>query len=306
MAGELARRAAAEGVFGRVSLCEVGQPRRSEHAAATSASGSKRRRRRQLDLLGARAVYKVAELITQTEADVVAYLGLCGAPRPDAHGEFSDAEAAGGFARGLLRAHRRGQVPKRLLVLSWTAVYGVARGAPLLFRESFAGEPDEPEPLSPVGRWAAGLRAAEAELRDAAEAAGVQFCLLRAAPVVAGPAASIVGDFLSSRVPMRVLGYDPPFQVLHYDDLIDAVETALVEPVSGTLNLSSRGTVPLSRLAALAGSFATPVPAAVVRRLGPSAPGPARLRWRCLADVRRAVQVLGITPRFAAEDAVVG
>ncbi len=306
MIGELARRAVSGGEFGLVHTREARHLRAAEQRKQGRSTRSKRDGNAGIDLLASRGAYKVADLLAETKADVVAYLGLCGAPRPDVRGECADAEAARSMARGLLRARQLGGGPKRLVVLSWTAVYGVARGAPLLFGESFAGEPDEPEPLSTVGRWAAGLREAEAELRRGAGEAKAQLCLLRAAPVAGGAAASIVGDFLAARFPVRVLGYDPPFQVLHYEDLLDTIEAALAEPVSAVLNLSGRGTVPLSRLAALAGKLATPLPAAVVRRVGPPAPGAARLRWRCLADGHRAVQLLGITPRFAAEDAVLG
>ncbi len=279
----------------------------SEVYASVHVRGSDGERADQgIDLSAPRADRAVAKLIADTGATVLGYLASGGAPRPQPGGEPTEAVAAQAVARGLELAARRGSGVVHLVVLSWTAVYGVARAAPLLFSESFVDTPDEPEPSTPVGRWSDALREAETSFAGAAGKTGASLCLLRSAPVVAGPVASLVGDFLTARFPMRVVGYDPPFQVIHYSDLLETIHAALVQPGPAVLNVAGRGVVRLSRLAALAGVLAPPMPAMLVRRLASPVPGIARLRYRCIADARRSVQVLGVTPRYGAEEALRG
>jgi class 3 adenylate cyclase len=95
----------------------------------------------------------------------------------------------------------------------------------------------------------------------------------------------------------------PPIQVLHYADLLDAIERGVTEDVTGTLNVVGRGVVLLSRLVALCGRVAVPLPETVARWLAPSALGADALKV-ALRRRRTACQVFGFHARFSAEEAL--
>jgi nucleoside-diphosphate-sugar epimerase len=126
--------------------------------------------------------------------------------------------------------------------------------------------------------------------------------VLRTASVLAGPMDSPIAALLAAALPVRVLGYDPPCQVIHYDDLVEAIALAIDQRCGEVLNLVGRSVVPLSRLLAMAGVFAPSLPGPVADRLAPTAMDGAHLRWRTLADGRRATALLGFRPQKSLED----
>jgi len=113
---------------------------------------------------------------------------------------------------------------------------------------------------------------------------------------------SPIAALLAAALPVRVLGYDPPCQVIHYDDLVEAVALAIDQRCGEVLNIVGRSVVLLSRLLATAGVFAPPLPGALADSLAPAAIDGAHLRWRTLADGRRATALLGFRPRRSLED----
>ena len=95
-------------------------------------------------------------------------------------------------------------------------------------------------------------------------------------------------------------------QLIHHRDLTEAIVRATLDRARGVLNIASRGVVPLSRMAALSGRLAPALPYDLALRMAPEVLGAAPLRWRCVADTRRVVQVLGFSPSYTAEEAIVG
>jgi nucleoside-diphosphate-sugar epimerase len=191
-----------------------------------------------------------------------------------------------------------------VVLLSSTAVYGVSEASPILRIETDELEPLPRQASDEHGRWVSGLREREEAYGELGREASWRVLCLRAAAVVGGPVRSEIADYLDATMPVRVAGFDPPIQVLHYADLLDAIERGVVEDVAGTLNVVGRGVVLLSRLVALCGRVAVPLPETVARWLAPSALGADALKWRCVADGRRAEQVLGFHARFSAEEAL--
>jgi nucleoside-diphosphate-sugar epimerase len=193
-----------------------------------------------------------------------------------------------------------GDVPA-LLLLSHTAVYGVAAGSPLVFDER-SHIPRETIFESAFARWAETLRAVERKVVIWAVSAGVRVGVLRTASVLAGPVDSPVAALLRAAFPVRVFGYDPPCQAIHYDDLVTAVALAIDQKAGEVLNIVGLQVLPLSRLLAMAGVFAPALPGPLADRLAPAAVDGAHLRWRTLADGRRATALLGFMPRKSLED----
>ncbi len=107
------------------------------------------------------------------------------------------------------------------------------------------------------------------------------------------------------RVP-RLLGFDPMIQLVHEDDLVDAIVRALKPGARGVFNVAGQTQAPLSRLLHARGAVALPVPgplfaAALARasalRMTSIDPGElAFLRYSCLVDGRRARDELGYEP----------
>jgi nucleoside-diphosphate-sugar epimerase len=193
-----------------------------------------------------------------------------------------------------------GRAPS-LLLLSSSAVYGAAPGSPLVFDEQ-SRLPRETVFPSAIARWAQALRDVERAVVSWAVSSGVRVGVLRTASVLGAPATagspgiamdSPLAAMLRAALPVRVLGFDPPCQVVHYDDLVRAISLAIEQRCGEVLNIVGRDVVPLTRLLAMAGIVAPPLPGPVADRVAPSATDGAHLRWRTLADGRRATAVLG-------------
>lgn len=267
-------------------------------------TGGASRPRVEIDLLARGASRRFAEVLAEVGPSLIVDLWRSeSAQRPERVGRYDSAAGEAAVA-GLRLWCQRGAKPCRIVVLSSTAVYGVSQASPILRIET-----DELEPLSRRGgdehtRWVAGLREREEAYRELGRESGWRVLCLRAAAVVGGPVRSEVADYLDAAMPVRIAGFDPPIQLLHYSDLLDAVERGVVEDVTGTLNVVGRGVVLLSRLVALCGRFAMPLPETVARWLAPPTLSSDALKWRCVADGRRAEQVLGFRARFSAEEAL--
>jgi UDP-glucose 4-epimerase len=258
----------------------------------------------EVDLLARGASRRFAEVLAEVGPALIVDLWRSeSALHPERVGRY-DAAAGEAAVAGLRLWRQRGAKPCRIVVLSSTAVYGVSEASPILRVEADELEPLPRQANGEHGRWVAGLREREEAYRELGREAGWRVLCLRAAAVVGGPVRSEIADYVDAVMPVRIAGFDPPIQVLHYSDLLDALERSVSEDVTGTLNVVGRGVVLLSRLAALCGRVAVPLPETVARWLAPAALGAEALKWRCVADGRRAEQVLGFHARFSAEEAL--
>lgn len=257
---------------------------------------------RQVDPASPVAAREFGEIFLESRPTLILMLALSESPVTPAEPWLHDVALCDAVVSGLERfLDQVGGKAPTMLLLSSIAVYGVATGSPLVFDERSRLPGDEAF-AGAHARWAAGLRAAERRLVSWAVGAGARVGVLRAASVLGGEMDSPVGALLRATVPVRVLGYDPPFQVLHYDDLVEAVTLAAAQPPAEVLNIVGRAVLPLSRLLALAGVFAPALPGPVADRLAPASMDGAHLRWRTLADGRRATQLLGFRPQRSVED----
>jgi UDP-glucose 4-epimerase len=111
-----------------------------------------------------------------------------------------------------------------------------------------------------------------------------------------------------------LLGFDPMIQLVHEDDVVLAVERALLPGVRGVFNVTGQTQAPLSRLFRSRGMASLPLPATLFEaalarmqalRLSPVGPGElAFLRYSCLVDGRRAEAALGYRPRRSLQETV--
>jgi UDP-glucose 4-epimerase len=89
--------------------------------------------------------------------------------------------------------------------------------------------------------------------------------LLRPALVIGPTLNNTTSKILRSKLCPAILGYDPPLQFLHCQDLISALELALKSKHSGIYNVSGEGVIPFSRAVELAGGVRIPILAPAAR-----------------------------------------
>jgi UDP-glucose 4-epimerase len=136
--------------------------------------------------------------------------------------------------------------------------------------------------------------------------------VLRFANIVGPTADAPLARYLRQQWAVRPLGYDPQLQVIHEDDVIEALAHVLINGGDGVFNVAAEGLLPLNRLYALTRTLPLPV----LTRLadwGLSRADELRaylpleldyLRYRWVADLTRMREELGFAPRLTAEEAV--
>ncbi|MBI4576185.1 MAG: NAD-dependent epimerase/dehydratase family protein [Planctomycetes bacterium] len=90
---------------------------------------------------------------------------------------------------------------------------------------------------------------------------GLSTVVLRPVNVVGPTVHSVISRYLRMRRVPTVLGFDPLFQVIHEEDLVEAVVRAVETPaLRGVYNVTGAGAVPLSLVIQEAGRATLPVP----------------------------------------------
>lgn len=280
-------------------LAAAGDTERRVVTVATSTSSAPGER--VIDLASSHGAGILAQMLQELRPSTIVVLALSESPLTPAQPWLNDAAIADAVVSAARKcAELRVRVPG-LIVLSSTAIYGVAPASPLMFEEQHHGVAVAPDD-STFDLWAGGLRQAEEAMLALHDELRVGVGVLRCASVVGGPIDSPLQAWMRASLPVRVLGFDPPVQLLHYDDLVDAIVLAVEQRLSQVLNIVGRGAVSLSRLMALAGTASVPLPGPLADRLASPAMDGKRLRWRTIADGRRAMQVLGFRAARSTEE----
>lgn len=88
--------------------------------------------------------------------------------------------------------------------------------------------------------------------------------ILRPSHIV-GPVQNAASRYLSLPYPMALLGFSPMIQLIHYQDLLHALELSLDDRVQGIFNICSPGVISLKRLLRDLGRTYFPVPEFLAR-----------------------------------------
>ncbi len=121
-------------------------------------------------------------------------------------------------------------------------------------------------------------------------------------------------NYLRLNVVPTLLGFDPMVQVVHQEDVVNAIRCSLKPGVRGIYNIAGPEPLPLSRILKILGRSTLPVPFTLAKsmlknlwryRLS-SFPAPEldHIRFVCMVDDRRAREHLGYVPRHALRDTV--
>jgi UDP-glucose 4-epimerase len=196
----------------------------------------------------------------------------------------------------------------RLIVPSLTALYGARPNAPLYLSEHdtlFGAE---------GSRFIQDKVEVERQLeRFQRTQEKTRVLVLRFAPMVGPKSNNPVTRLLKNRFVPTLMGFDPPWQVLHEEDAAHALHLALTVPQSGVFNVVADGLMPWSMVVELSGGRVVPLPRPILMGVigaleaaGVSAVPPTLLdflRFPCVADGHRAARELGFIPRYTAREA---
>src|SRR3954454_3868961 len=152
-------------------------------------------------------------------------------------------------------ASAAGSTVRRVVVKSTSLVYGASPQDPYWFRET------DRRVAPPRTRVERSLLEVESYVRDfARDNPHVCLSLLRFSNVMGPDISTPLIDALRLPLVPKVAGYDPGFQLVHEDDVVDAILYALDHELPGIYNVAGDGRIPWSEVTAIAGKRGIPLP----------------------------------------------
>lgn len=193
-------------------------------------------------------------------ADVVVHLAFVLMRRPGSSAEECAALNIGGAQAVCQTAARQGA--RKLIFTSSVVAYGLHPDNPIPLTED--------SPLRPnAGLYYSRAKAAIEGYLDglAAEHPGLIVTRLRPCTVVGPRAAPSQMAMLVGPIALVAQGFDPPYQLLHEDDLARAIHLVIQQDAPGVYNVTSDEPQTLRQLAQLRGARVLALPYGVLRGL---------------------------------------
>jgi UDP-glucose 4-epimerase len=209
-------------------------------------------------------------------------------------------------AKALLTACVQAGVRKAVLKSS-TTVYGANPSNSAFLPESYSFRGSQ--------RYAYNRHLVEVEQFCQAlqkRASDLLLTILRFASIIGPTADTPMTRFLKGRWTPILLGFDPMFQVIHEDDVVEALAFAALSDVPGAFNVAAEGVLPLTRILGLSRTAPLPLFHPLVywgvsrmKELADYLPIEADyLRYRWVADLARMREEMGFYPQHPAEAAI--
>jgi len=142
----------------------------------------------------------------------------------------------------------------------------------------------------------------------------IETVILRPVHVVGPNVRSAPANYLRLKTPPVLVGFDPMVQLIHEEDLIQAILLGLEPGKRGVFNVVGPGELPLSSVLDELGRKAIPVPHVCARqvlsylwRIGLSSFPPGELphlQYQCMVDGSRAREVLGFRPSYTLRETI--
>ena len=249
---------------------------------------------------------KLADLLEAERVDVVCHLGIQASPP-----QIEDAFEANvtGTTRVLDACVQSGV--RQVVLKSTTAVYGARPENPAFIKEEHHLLADQ------VSAWLhdqieiesfySGYRRQSPDLSQ---------CILRFANIVGPSADTPLTRYLSTRWVVTLLGFDPMMQIIHEEDVVNALVHAILNEASGIYNVAAEDSLPLNKLIGLAGKLPAPMFHYLVYRRGPGMRSatkrhrnllpfdPDYIRYPWVGDLTKMRDELGFTPQHRADEAL--
>jgi UDP-glucose 4-epimerase len=141
----------------------------------------------------------------------------------------------------------------------------------------------------------------------------VETVILRPVHIL-GQVGNAISNYLRLETAPRLLGFDPMLQVIHEDDVVEAIVCALRPGVRGIFNVTGPGEVPLSAILRELGRATIPVPHPIARpllaalwRFGVTSFPPPEinyLRYVCMVDGSRSRSELNFRPGHSLKETI--
>ncbi len=248
----------------------------------------------------------IADILREQGVDAVVHLAFL--LRPGHNREATHRVNVGGTAQVLHDCRVVGV--QRFVYLSSTTVYGARPGTEQPYTEE--------SPVRPVRgfQYAEDKVATELMLKAfAADNPGACVTVLRGCTVMVPRCENFITQVFSKMALVRIAGADPQMQFIHLDDLLEALELCLLEPVSGVFNVTGEGTIAPSEIARVAGRHPVALPAPLLAfitqvtwmlRLQSDSPacGLAMARWPWVASNEKLARETGFRPRYTSREAL--
>lgn len=192
---------------------------------------------------------------------------------------------------------------RKFILSSTTLVYGAHPLNPNFLTE------DHELKGHPKSRFVNDKVAAEKQVkRYSQENPSTTVTVLRVAPTLGPTVDNFVTRFFSRQVAPRMMGFDPLLQFIHEEDVVSAFKIAIDDDFAGKFNIVGEGALPYSTILAMMGKFPLPIPHFLaypiantlwLTQIFDSPPNFLDfLRYLCVADGRRAKQVMRFRPRY--------
>jgi UDP-glucose 4-epimerase len=198
---------------------------------------------------------------------------------------------------------------RKLVFKSSAHFYGTEQDDPAFFTEKM-GRPHAP--ATSIERDILDAEAAVAEFAE--QNPGTTVSVLRCTNVLGPDVRTSHRDLFSLPVVPIILGFDPRYQFVHEDDVVDALAHAVREEVPGIYNVAGDGVLALSEVAGLLGKtyvpllppWGTGIAASVARRLGMPVPPEMlnQLRFGRGLDNRK-LKATGFSYRYTTRETII-
>jgi len=281
--------------IGRVVALDVKAPQ----------SVGKKTRSYEVDLTLSAAETRIAEILTAERVDAIAHLAFLSSPT-HATAWCHELESVGTMHVAV--AARQAQV-RKLVLWSQTWLYGAHPSNPNFLTEKLPLRAPTAEPY-----FADKMEAEEQARKLAQRSPGAVVTILRTAPILGPMVNNTFTRYLSRKLVPTMMGFDPLVQFLHEADAIAALHLALLRDAPGTFNIVGDGVLPLSTVIKLAGRVALPIPHPLaetivglgwIAQLVDAPPSFLKyLRFLCVADARKAREIMGFRPAYTSREAV--
>jgi UDP-glucose 4-epimerase len=248
---------------------------------------------------------RLVDVLGEEEVDTVVHAAFFTNPRRDA--AYAHELESIGTLHVVAAAAAAGV--RHLVMRSFTAVYGARGGNPNFLEE------DHRPPPGPALAWIRDkVEAEQHALSFSRRYPSLGVSILRFAPLFGPGVHTFYTRVFEKRVVPVLMGYDPLVQLLHPEDAVAAMESALGRGPSGIVNVVPGRAISLLTALHLAEKLAVPVPHPIAYAgadllwnagLG-EAPGGFLdyARYLCVADGEKARRVLDFEPRYTSRDAL--
>lgn len=248
------------------------------------------------------------ERLPATGVDTVVHNNILRRPRPRMTDQTAhDINVVGTLQ--LLTASERTTTLRTIIVRGSAGIYGSEPAAPQFFTEEMSR-------LYPLRtRFQRDVGEIENYFAGYARRRPEVVCtMLRYQPAIGPSLNTQVTRYLAAPVVPTYLGFDPRLQFVHEEDGLDALIAAIGRPVRGAVNVASRGTIGLTKLARMARRPTLPIPSPLFastveagRRMGLPRLSPdfrRLLRYGRAVDLSRLTDEVGLRPAYTTQEAV--